>query len=271
MDKGQMKQRLYKIIFEADTRSGKQFDVVIIVLILLSILAVILESVSSIKETFGVYLKAFEWLVTFLFTLEYFVRIWIVSKPRKFIFSFFGIIDLLAFLPTYLDLFISGAHGLMVIRALRLLRIFRVLKLNRYTSEGNLIAKALRASRFKISVFLYAVLMIVIILGAAMYLVEGPENGYQSIPKSMYWVIVTITTVGYGDITPQTVIGQFLASFIMILGYAIIAVPTGIVTAEMGRVHQNEHRKSIRVCKRCLKEGHETDALFCSKCGATLD
>jgi voltage-gated potassium channel len=247
MKNDKIKQKLYRIIFEADTRAGKQFDVVIIVLILLSILAVMLESVNSIREAFGFYLRAFEWLVTFLFTLEYVVRIWIVSKPRKFIFSFFGIIDLLAFLPTYLDLFFTGAHGLMVIRALRLLRVFRVLKLNRYTSEGNLIAKALRASRFKISVFLYAVLMIVIILGAAMYLVEGPENGYHSIPKSM-----------------QTVFGQFLASFIMILGYAIIAVPTGIVTAEMGRVHQIEQGKSIRVCKHCLKESHDSDARFCS-------
>lgn len=271
MKKDQIKQKLYRIIFEADTRAGKQFDVVIIVLILLSILAVMLESVNSIREVFGIYLRAFEWMVTFLFTLEYVVRIWIVSKPRKFIFSFFGIIDLLAFLPTYLDLFFTGAHGLMVIRALRLLRVFRVLKLNRYTSEGNLIAKALRASRFKISVFLYAVLMIVIILGAAMYLVEGPENGYHSIPKSMYWVIVTITTVGYGDITPQTVLGQFLASFIMILGYAIIAVPTGIVTAEMGRVHQDEHKKRMQVCKHCFKESHESDAHYCSSCGTTLD
>lgn len=271
MKNDEIKQKLYRIIFEADTPLGKYFDVALILLILLSILAVVLESVVPIYQQYGTYLLGFEWFVTLLFTMEYLIRIWIVREPRKFIFSFFGIIDLLAFLPTYLDLFFTGAHGLMVIRALRLLRIFRVLKLNRYTSEGNLIAKALKASRYKISVFLYAVLMMVIVLGAAMYLVEGHENGFDSIPKSMYWVIVTITTVGYGDITPQTVFGQFLASFIMILGYAIIAVPTGIVTAEMGRVNQEEHKRGLRVCTYCLKEGHESDAQYCSKCGKMLD
>lgn len=271
MKKQTLKDKLYQIVFEADTPMGKAFDVILIGLILASILAVLLESVGPIQQKYGDCLLAFEWVITAFFTLEYFLRIWIVKKPARFIFSFFGIIDLLAFLPSYLELFMIGAHGLMVIRALRLLRIFRVLKLNRYTTEGNQIVKALKASRYKIGVFLYAVVMIVIILGAAMYLIEGSTNGFDSIPRSMYWVIVTITTVGFGDITPQTTLGQFVASFIMILGYAIIAVPTGIVTAEFGNVRRQEKKYSTQVCPHCMKEGHEEDAVFCKYCGKLLN
>jgi voltage-gated potassium channel len=271
MTKLRLKEKLYQIVFEADTPLGKAFDVALIGMILASIMAVLLESVASIHQKYGAFLLGFEWIITGFFTLEYFLRIWIVKKPSRFIFSFFGIIDFLAFMPSYLELFMVGAHGLMVIRALRLLRVFRVLKLNRYTSEGNQIIKALKASRFKIGVFLYAVVMIVIILGAAMYLIEGSTNGFDSIPRSMYWVIVTITTVGFGDITPQTTIGQFIASFIMILGYAIIAVPTGIVTAEFGKAKNAQKKFSTQVCPHCMKEGHEEGAVFCNQCGKKLN
>lgn len=265
-----IKKWLYEIVFEADTREGKIFDVVLIALIGLSIILVLLESVPHLNVEYGKTLKGLEWFVTVIFTLEYILRLAIVPKPRKFVFSFYGIVDLLAVLPTYLGLFLTGTQGLMVIRALRLLRIFRVMKLNRYTSEGNFLLSALKASRYKISVFLYFVLMLVIILGAVIYLVEGEKNGFTSIPKSMYWVVVTITTVGYGDITPQTTMGQFIASFIMILGYAIIAVPTGIVSAEM-RKKPSEKQKSTQVCPACLKEDHDSDAQYCKHCSARLN
>lgn len=270
MDTKSRKEKLYHIIFEADTRMGKAFDMVIIGLIILSILTVMLESVHSLQQYFGVIFTYLEWIITLVFTIEYLIRLWIVRHPFKFAFSFFGIIDFLSFLPSYIGLVFTGTHGLMVIRALRLLRIFRVLKLNRYINEGNTLIKALVASRIKISIFLYAVLMLIIIIGAIMYLVEGEQNGFDSIPRSMYWVIVTITTVGFGDIVPQTTLGQFIASFIMILGYAIIAVPTGIVSAQMGRVNYQKTKSSTIVCPECLKEGHEEDSVFCKHCGAAL-
>jgi len=268
MDIKEKKKKLYHIIFEANTRSGKNFDIILIILISISILTVLLESVKSIQQDFGLLFKYLEWIITILFTIEYIVRVFIVTRPLKFIFSFFGIIDFLSFLPSYIGLFIAGTHGLMVIRALRLLRIFRVLKLNRYINESNLLIKAMKASRVKISIFLYAVIMIIIIIGAVMYLVEGGQHGFNSIPRSMYWVIVTITTVGFGDIVPQTTLGQFIASFIMILGYAIIAVPTGIVTVEISKAKTNN--KKTYVCPGCLTEGHEYDALYCKYCGTTL-
>jgi len=272
MNSTKLKDTLYQIIFEADTKLGKIFDVTLIVLILISILAVILESVKGLQENFGAFFRLLEWVITLIFTFEYFLRLWVVRHPVKFVFSFFGIIDFLAFLPSYLGLVFTGTHGLMVIRALRLLRIFRVLKLNRYINESNYLIRALKASRFKISIFLYAVLMLIIIIGAVMYLVEGEQNGFDSIPRSMYWVIVTITTVGFGDITPQTTLGQFIASFIMILGYAIIAVPTGIVSAEMGKVNSKSGKKNnTQVCPECLKEGHEEDALYCKYCGSRME
>jgi len=264
------KEEIYHTIFEANTRAGKAFDLVIIVLIVISILSVILESVNSIQQNFGVLFTSFEWIITIAFTLEYIVRLIVVRHPLKFVFSFFGIIDFLSFLPSYIGLFIAGTHGLMVIRALRLLRIFRVLKLNRYVNESTLLMRAIKASRFKISIFLYAVIMIIIIIGAIMYLVEGEQNGFDSIPRSMYWVISTITTVGFGDIVPHTTLGQFIASFIMILGYAIIAVPTGIVTAEIGRAKSDIKQQTSYVCPECLKEGHELDAEFCKYCGSDL-
>lgn len=263
----QVKEKLYEIIFGAETKLGKRFDVFIIVLIVVSILVVMLESVDKFQIRFGRVLTYIEWVITILFTIEYLVRIWIVHNSLKFVRSFFGIIDLLSCLPTYIALFVSGTQGLIVIRALRLLRIFRVLKLNRYVDESWFLWNALKAARYKISIFLYAVIMIVIVIGAAMYLIEGEASGFDSIPRSMYWVIVTITTVGFGDITPSTTTGQFLASFIMILGYAIIAVPTGIVTAEFGKFKSDKPLKKSKCCDECFHEDHDHDAKYCKNCG----
>lgn len=266
-----LKEKLYEIIFEADTPLGKHFDMFVIGLIVLSILTVMLESVSSIAIKYADVFTTIEWIITIAFSFEYAVRLWIVRKPIRFAFSFFGIIDLLSCLPTYLALFISGTQGLIVIRALRLLRIFRVLKINRYIHESSFLLEALKASRVKISIFLYSVLMIVIVIGALMYLVEGEANGFDSIPRSMYWVIVTITTVGFGDIVPHTTLGQMIASFIMILGYAIIAVPTGIVTAEIGRVKRNREEQASQCCPECFHEDHDVNAKFCKHCGTDLN
>ncbi|WP_321319114.1 ion transporter [Labilibaculum sp.] len=264
-----IKDRLYEIIFEADTKPGKIFDIALLVIIILSILLVVLESVPSIERDYHDVLKLSEWLITAIFSLEYMLRIWIVQKPKAYIFSFYGIIDLLSVLPSYLGLIVIGTHGFMVIRALRLLRIFRILKLNRYIKEGAIIVRALRQSRIKISVFLFAVLTMVIIIGTIMYLIEGGENGFTSIPRGIYWAVVTLTTVGYGDISPSTSLGQFFASFVMIIGYAIIAVPTGIVTAELSK--QTSKAASTQVCPNCLADNHSEDALYCNLCGKKLN
>jgi voltage-gated potassium channel len=261
--------RLYEIVFESDTPAGKMYDVVSLVCIVVSVVVVSLESVPSLPARFDKWLFGFEWFFTIIFTFDYFIRIWLVSNKRRYIFSFFGIIDLLSILPTYLTFLYVGAQSLMVIRSIRLLRIFRIFKLSRYVGEGQNLARALRSSRHKIIVFLVTVLTSVIITGALMYLVEGPAHGFTSIPKSIYWAIVTMTTVGYGDIAPQTPLGQTLASFIMILGYGIIAVPTGIVSAEM--VFQRNKTITTQVCPHCLKEGHDEDALHCKYCGGTLN
>ncbi len=264
-----LKQKLYVIIFKADTRPGKIFDISLLILILISILAVMLESVSSIDSKYGNILNIIEWVITFFFTVEYILRIWVVRKPFKYIFSFYGIIDLMAILPSFLEIFFTGAHGMIIIRALRLLRVFRLFKLTRYTSESNQLMRALKASRTKISIFLFTVVTIVIVIGTLMYLVEGEENGFTSIPKSIYWAITTLTTVGYGDIAPGTNLGQFLASIVMIIGYAIIAVPTGIVTAEISRSRHTDN--SAQRCPKCLKEGHDSDAKNCKFCGTKLN
>lgn len=264
-----LKDQLYEIIFEADTRIGKLFDVSLLIVILLSILLVILESVPSIERDYHLLLKISEWIITGIFTLEYILRIWIIAKPKVYIFSFYGIIDLLSVLPTYLGLVLVSTHGFMVIRALRLLRVFRILKLNRYTKESAIIVRALRQSRIKISVFLFAVLTMVVIIGTIMYLIEGGEHGFTSIPRGIYWAVVTLTTVGYGDISPSTSLGQFFASVVMIIGYAIIAVPTGIVTAELTK--QSSKEKSTQVCPNCLAEDHAEDAIYCSHCGHKLN
>lgn len=263
------KNQLYEIIFEADTKTGKIFDISLLVVILLSILLVVLESVPSIEAEYHNLLKISEWLITGIFSLEYILRICIVKKPKAYIFSFYGIIDLLSVLPSYLALIVTGTHGFMVIRALRLLRVFRILKLNRYTKEGAIIIRALRDSRIKISVFLFAVITMVVIIGTIMYLIEGGENGFTSIPRGIYWAVVTLTTVGYGDISPNTPLGQFFASFVMIIGYAIIAVPTGIVTAELSKYASKP--QSTQVCPNCMADEHSHDSIYCNKCGEKLN
>jgi voltage-gated potassium channel len=262
-----LKKRLYEIIFEADTPAGKIFDVALLFVIVVSVVLVMLESVNSFASRYLNVLRTLEWIITIIFTFEYILRILIVQKPIRYIFSFFGIIDLLSVIPTYLSLFAFGYQSLVVIRMLRLLRIFRVLKLTRYTQAGRFLMRAIWASRAKISVFIFFMLIIVVIMGTIMYLIEGETNGFKSIPTSIYWAIVTLTTVGYGDISPVTPIGQFMASIIMILGYAIIAVPTGIITSE---IIKPTPVKNTQVCHKCLYDKHDDDAVFCKKCGEKL-
>ncbi len=264
------KLRLYETIFEADTRSGKLFDIVLLALILLSTLIVMIESIPGLPPAYITFFHVLEWIFTIAFSLEYIMRLIVVKHKGKYIFSFFGIVDLLSILPTYLALFISGAQVLLVIRTIRLLRVFRILKLARFVGAGNSLQLALYASRHKISVFLLSVTMTVIISGTMMYLIEGREHGFTSIPKSIYWAIVTMTTVGYGDIAPQTLLGQMLASLIMILGYGIIAVPTGIVSAEIAQ-QKSKEKLSTQVCASCLKEGHDVDAIHCKFCGDKIN
>lgn len=261
-------EKLHEVIFEADTPTGKVFDVALLISIGLSVLAVMLESVESIALRYGHVLRTLEWIFTILFTIEYLLRIISVKRPLGYIFSFLGIVDLLAILPTYLSLLFVGTQALIIFRAIRLLRIFRVFKLARYLKEGKIISLALKASRFKITVFLTGVLSVVLIMGTLMYLIEGAENGFTSIPRSVYWAIVTLTTVGYGDIAPQTLPGQMVAALIMIMGYAIIAVPTGIVTSELSKVVEKE--AGTQVCPECSREGHDVDANYCKYCGANM-
>ncbi len=260
---------LHEVIFEADTPGGKTFDVLLLMAIALSVLAVMLDSVGSIHSIYGDQLYKVEWFFTIIFTIEYVLRLISVGRPAKYALSFFGVVDLLAIIPTYLSIIFIGSQYMLVIRVLRVLRIFRVLKVVQYVGEAQVLSMALRASRRKITIFLFAVLTLVTVLGSVMYLLEGPEHGFTSIPISIYWAIVTLTTVGYGDIAPETSIGKALASLVMITGYAIIAVPTGIVTAEISYAM---HGKSIntRVCHECSAEGHEITAKFCKNCGAAL-
>ncbi len=262
--------RLHEIIFEADTPAGKAFDIALLLTIAFSVAVVMLESVTPISERYGTQLYLAEWLFTILFTVEYVLRLACVRYPLRYARSFFGIIDLLAILPTYLSLLIPGAQSLLVIRVFRLLRIFRIFKLTRYLGEARTLMVALSASRHKIVVFLGGVLSIVTITGAAMYLIEGPESGFTSIPRGVYWAIVTMTTVGYGDIAPQTVFGQTLAAFVMILGYAIIAVPTGIVSAELVQAARDAVARNTQACPGCGAEGHDHDATHCKLCGTRL-
>ncbi len=259
---------LFEIIFEADTPAGKWFDLVLIVAILLSVATVMLDSVSSVRDRYGAWLYAVEWLFTILFTVEYVLRLLCVGKPVRYAVSFFGIVDLLAIVPTYLSLVIFGSRYLAVVRVLRVLRVFRVLKLGHHTKEAGVLKKALYASRRKILVFFFVVMTLVVIIGALMYVIEGAENGFTSIPASVYWAIVTLTTVGYGDISPQTGLGQFLAAIVMILGYSIIAVPTGIVTVELAQAAGA--KTNTQACPNCSAEGHDSDAKYCKFCGAKL-
>ena len=262
------KVKLHDIIYEADTPAGKLFDIILLFVILFSIFLVMLESVESIDAQYGYILDILEWIITILFSIEYLARIITVKNPRKYIFSFYGIIDLLSTIPKYLSLFILGAHSLVVIRALRLLRVFRILKLTRFIGESANFGKALRQSRAKIAVFITFVIVLCIILGSVMYLIENDkESGFTSIPRSVYWAIVTLTTVGYGDIAPITALGQFIASLIMILGYGIIAIPTGIISSEMTRADKKLIPNNTQNCVNCSEAYHQDKAEFCHKCG----
>ncbi|MBP9104151.1 MAG: ion transporter [Chitinophagaceae bacterium] len=265
-------RKIHEIIFEADTPAGKWFDIILILFIGLSVIAVMMDSVQSLKAKYNDLLFFAEWLFTILFTIEYILRLISVTKPKLYALSFYGIVDLLAILPTYISLIYAGGHFLVVIRLLRILRVFRVLKLMQYVSESKVLAQALKASRRKITIFIFVVLTLVTILGSLMYLIEGEENGFTSIPKSIYWAIVTLTTVGYGDITPQTMVGQFVSVIIMLLGYGIIAVPTGIVTVEMSNTlkSKNKGKEGIRACRGCGKDTHDEDAKYCKYCGKEL-
>ena len=269
MTKHSIRERIRIIIFGTDTPLGKAFDVALLVAILLSVLVVMLESVERINANWSVQLDALEWFFTILFTIEYVLRIYVIDKPWRYIFSFYGIIDFLSIIPTYLSVIIGGAESLVVIRSVRLLRVFRVLKLSRFVGESDMLINALVASRRKILVFLFAVVATTIIAGTAMFIIEGRENGFDSIPHSIYWAIVTLTTVGYGDISPHTWAGQTLASILMILGYGIIAVPTGIVTSEMTK-SQRKELAGEHVCSSCGAHTHLANAKFCSDCGQEL-
>jgi voltage-gated potassium channel len=257
---------LHEVIFEADTPAGKAFDLVLIATIILSVVAAMLESVPRLRATYGRELYLAEWIFTILFTIEYVLRWLCVQKPWRYATSFFGIVDLLAVIPTYLDLLVPGTRYLFVIRILRLLRVFRVLKLVTFVGEAEILLQALRASRRKIVVFLFGVATIVVVAGTLIYVLEGEAHGFTNIPISIYWAVVTVTTVGYGDLSPQTSAGQTMAAILMILGYAIIAVPTGIVSVEMAQART----VSTQACPQCSTEGHAPDARFCKRCGAAL-
>jgi voltage-gated potassium channel len=263
-----IRKKLYEVIFEADTRAGRIFNEVLLSIIVISVVLVMLESVISVRIKYLHTLRVLEWIITGIFTVEYLTRIWVVDRPGKYIFSFYGIIDLLALLPTYLDVILTGGHSLIVLRLFRLLRVFRILKLSQYSTAGMQISKALWESRQKITVFIFFVLTLAVIVGTMMYLIEGEKNGFTSIPTSVYWAVVTLTTVGYGDLSPLTGVGQLLATVVMILGYAIIAVPTGIVTAAMIKM---KSATNTQVCSKCMHDKHEDDATYCKRCGTRLD
>jgi len=262
--------RLYVVIFEADTRAGKRFDLALLACILASVAVVIYDSVEGVSGDHAAIIEALEWTFTILFSLEYVARLSCVRRPLRYATSFFGVVDLVAVLPSYLALLLPGAQVLLDVRILRLLRIFRILKLAAYVGEYRALGTALVATRRKILIFLSVVLMIALLMGTLLYVVEGPERGYTSIPVAVYWAIVTMTTVGYGDITPQTDIGRLIASIMMLLGWGILAVPTGIVSAEMTARRFAQQVPTTRTCHECLSEGHEVNARFCRDCGAKL-
>lgn len=274
------KNKLHEIIYEADTPMGKLFDIILFIIIIFSVILIMLESVKSIDAKYHRILLTLEWIVTIFFTIEYIARIICIKKPKNYIFSFYGIIDFLSTIPLYLSYIFVGSQVFLAVRAFRLLRVFRILKLVQFLGEASQLKKALKASRAKITVFLFAVLIASVMLGTLMYIVEGDEAGFTSIPTSIYWTIVTLTTVGYGDIAPITPQGQFIATIIMLLGYGIIAVPTGIVTAEFGKSsntkEENNNKESYvhvntQACPTCSKEGHRDDATHCYNCGAVLN
>ena len=264
MKRTEIREKLYEIIFEADTPAGKLFDVLLFLAIMASVLLTMLSTVATIRDSHGTLVLALNGAFSILFTIEYALRLYCAHRPLRYARSFFGVVDLLSVLPFYIGIFVSGTRVLDVIKVLRMLRIFRVLKMAQYVGEADLLMNALVASRRKIGIFVVAVLSIVVILGSLMYVIEGAANGFTSIPRSVYWAIVTLTTVGYGDISPQTAIGQALAACIMIIGYSIIAVPTGIITAELSL------SKKARTCNDCGWHRHDPDATFCKQCGARL-
>ena len=261
------RHRAYTVIFGDETRAGRLFDVLLIVAILASVLVIMLESVASVRTDYGGALRGAEWFFTVLFTVEYVTRLWCVGRPLTYAKSFLGLIDLLAVLPTYVSVLVPGGQVLTVVRILRVLRIFRILKLAHYVGEARVLVRALRASRRKITVFVFTIVTITVIVGSLMYLIEGPGNGFTSIPRGVYWGIVTLTTVGFGDITPQTPWGQALASVVMIMGYGVIAVPTGIVTAELVNSARSQAGPE---CPGCGQRGHDADAQHCKSCGTSL-
>ncbi len=265
-----IKEKLHEIIFEADTPMGKRFDVALMIVIIASVIIVMLETVPSLHDEYFDLFYIIEWAFTIFFTIEYLLRLYCVYRPFKYARSFFGIIDLLAILPTFLSLFIVGAQSLLIIRILRLMRVFRIFKLGHFLAEGDQLLKALKASRAKITVFMLFIILMVTIIGAVMYLVEGGEEGtgFSSIPDSVYWAIVTLTTVGYGDITPLTNLGRFFSAIVMMMGYAIIAVPTGIVSVEIFR---SKNSSSTQSCRYCGEEGHDEDAVHCKYCGEQMN
>ncbi|MXN90059.1 ion transporter [Flavobacterium sp. Sd200] len=270
-DKGlipeKLREKLHTVIYEADTKAGKVFDIVLMLVILISVIAVMLESVASIKIVYGRQLAIIEWIITALFTVEYIARAISVREPKKYIFSFYGIVDLLATLPKYIGLIFPGTGFFIAVRAIRLLRVFRILKLVHFVGAGNQLITALRKSQTKIAVFLFSVVVICTIMGTLMYMVEGPSSGFTSIPTSIYWTIVTLTTVGFGDITPVTPLGQFLSVVIMIMGYGIIAIPTGLVTAQF--MNEKAHLNT-QACPNCAANQHRDDAKYCYSCGTEL-
>jgi voltage-gated potassium channel len=262
--------RLHEIIYESNTAAGKAFDVGLLIAIFTSILVVMIDSVASIHQEHGRLLQIVEWCYTALFTVEYVLRLISIRRPMRYVFSPLGIIDLVSLIPSYLSIFFIGAQSLLVFRALRLLRVFRIFKLSRFLTEINFLTVALKGSLRKISIFLLTVLTLTVILGSIMYLVEKKENGFSNIPESIYWAIVTITTVGYGDISPVTPMGKFVASVVMLIGYAIIAVPTGILTHDLAMAAKKEKKELPEACPNCGSEGHDGDAAFCKFCGAPL-
>ena len=264
------KAKLHEVIYEADTPAGKVFDIALLIVIIISVVLVMMESVSSLLEEYSWEFYVAEWVITAIFTVEYILRIVAINKPKKYIFSFYGVVDLLSTLPSYIGFIFGGANLLFAIRALRLLRVFRVLKVTRYIGESQKLINALKNSRPKILVFLFAVLIICIIAGTLMHLVEGKNGGFDNIPLSIYWCIVTLTTVGFGDIAPVTPLGRLIASVIMVTGYGIIAVPTGIVTAEFSR-NPDKPITNTQVCPNCNATKHQDDAKYCHKCGYPLN
>lgn len=267
------KRKIHEVIYEADTPIGKWFDITLFILIIISVILVMLESVKEIDAKYHRILLALEWVITIFFTIEYIARVVSIRKPFKYIFSFYGIIDFISTIPLYLSYIFVGSNFLLAVRAFRLLRVFRILKLVRFLGEASQLTKALKASRAKIAVFIYVVLILSVIMGTIMYLVEDDKAGFTSIPRSIYWAIVTLTTVGYGDIAPQTSFGQLIATVVMILGYGIIAVPTGIITVEFSKQSQLEKDKlhlNTQSCPSCSREGHRDDATHCFNCGSKL-